>query len=112
MDIYHIWCDLQPGIRDLDFSNAVEAWLGDLAGRGLLEQYRITRCKLGLKHDALPEWHMMLETRNLAQLEDAFQHAASRKDPAESLHRDVYGKVQNVKFALYRDFPDAVRMEE
>lgn len=111
MDIYHIWCDLQPGVKDLDFSRAVDAWLGALQEQDMLESYRITRCKLGLKHDALPEWHMMLETRNLAQLDDAFQHAASRADPAESLHRDVYSKVQNVKFALYRDFPDAVRQQ-
>lgn len=27
VDIYHIWCELKPGVWDLDFVSAVWAWL-------------------------------------------------------------------------------------
>jgi hypothetical protein len=36
---------------------------------------------------------------------------ASRADPVESFHHAVNSKVQDVVFALYRDFPDATRVQ-
>ena len=45
-----------------------------------------------------------------AQLEMAFAHVAARAEPVESFHHAVNSKVRDVVFALYRDFPDAVRV--
>ncbi|MDP6573622.1 MAG: hypothetical protein QGI63_01750 [Rhodospirillales bacterium] len=28
MDIYHIWCDLKPGVSDMEFSDNIGTYLG------------------------------------------------------------------------------------
>ena len=110
MDLYNIWCDLKPGVRDLEFVDAVCRYLGGLQQSGQLSRYRIMRGKLGLGIPELPEWHLQLEFNDLAQLDAAFQRAAERTDPVESFHHAVNSKVSRVRFGLYRDFPDAVRV--
>lgn len=110
MDIYHIWCNLKPGVGDLDFVTGVRAYLDHLRGTGRVRGYRITRAKLGLKPPQLREFHITIEVDDLAQLQAAFDHVASRADPVESLHHAVNSKVQDAFFALYRDFPDEVRV--
>ena len=109
MDIYHVWCDLRPGVSDLTFAENVAGYLGRLKSDGLVEAWRLTRRKLGLAPDGFGEFHLMIETRNLAQLDDAFQHVSGRREPVESFHFAVNSLVQNARFALYRDFPDAHR---
>jgi hypothetical protein len=111
MDIYHIWFDLKPGVGDLDFSRKVDVWLGHLKQRGLIEGWRLTRRKLGLGPPGLGGFHILIDVKNLAQLEEAFQVAAHRREPAEGFHFGVNSLVQNAVFALYRDFPDPVRHE-
>jgi hypothetical protein len=59
----------------------------------------------------LGEFHLIIETRDLAQLDSAFHLAAARREPTESVHFGVNSQVCNVTFALYRDFPDAFRQE-
>lgn len=107
MDIYHIWCDLKPGIRDTDFTDAAKTYLDTLANEGYLASFRITRRKLGLGGPA--EFHLMLEFENLDKLDNAFRQVASRSDPVEDFHFAVNSKVTDVSFALYRDFPDEFR---
>ena len=34
MDIYHVWCDLEDGVGDLDFARRIDAYLGGLWRRG------------------------------------------------------------------------------
>lgn len=109
MNIYHIWAGLKPGVRDMDFVEAVNEYLGALAGEGRLESYRVTRRKLGLGLEALPEFHIMIEFRDLAQFDQTFGVVASRSEPIESLHHAVNSRVAEVRFALYRDFPDECR---
>ncbi len=109
MDIYHVWCDLKPGIGDLTFTEGVARYLGHLKDQGLIETWRLTRRKLGLGPPALGEFHLMIEVRDLAQLDAAFQRVAGRKEPVEGFHFGVNSLVQNAVFALYRDFPDPVR---
>ena len=53
----------------------------------------------------------MLEFDNLAQLDGAFSLAAERSDPIDGFHRAVNQRVARIDFALYRDFPDAVRLQ-
>lgn len=109
MDIYHIWCDLRPGVKDLDFTDAASAYLGSLVKNGQLSTYRITRRKLGLGGPA--DFHLMLEFDGLSQLDNAFKTVAARRGPVETFHQAVNSKVTNVSFALYRDFPDDFRDE-
>lgn len=109
MNLYHVWCDLKPGIGDIAFSERVAAYLGRLKENGLIEDWRLTRRKLGLGPAGLGEFHLMIFVRDLAQLDKAFDRVASRAEPVEGLHFGVNSLVTNATFALYRDFPDPVR---
>ena len=110
MDIYHIWCNLKTGVSDTEFTDAAIHYFDYLKSAGRLHAYRIMRRKLGLGPAQLHEFHIMLEFENLAQLDESFQHVATRSDPVESFHHAVNSKVSDVMFALYRDFPDSVRV--
>lgn len=109
MDIYDIWVDLKPGQRDMEFVEHVGRYLGKLKADGLIEGFRVSRRKLGLGIPGLGEFHIAIETRDLAQLERAFQTVSSRADPVETFHHAVNSRVENFKAALYRDFPDPHR---
>jgi hypothetical protein len=110
MNIYHIWCNLKAGVSDLEFCARTRAYLEQLQSAGRLAAFRITRAKLGLRPPALREFHIMLEFEDLAQLDSAFGAVAARTDPVEQFHHAVNSLVQDVMFALYRDFPDSVRV--
>ena len=79
------------------------------ASEGKLVDYRLSRRKLGLGPDALGEFHIVVETRNLAQLDEAFKQVSERAEPVESLHAAVNQSATDLTFALYRDFPDSHR---
>ena len=110
MDIYHAWCDLKQGVRDTEFADAVTRYITHLHSEGLIKSWRLTRRKLGLGRPGLGEFHLMIECRDLAQLDAAFARVAGRAEPAEGFHFGVNSLVQNAGFALYRDFPDAGRV--
>lgn len=109
MNIYHIWCDLKPGVSDITFSDHVAKYLGHLKDGGHIASWRLTRRKLGLGPSTVGEFHIIIETKDLAQLDGAFTHVASRRDPVEGFHHGVNMLVTNAQFALYRDFPDPIR---
>jgi hypothetical protein len=109
MDYYHAWFNLKNSGADLDFTEKVHAFLGHLEERKMIEGYRLTRRKLGFGPSDLGEFHITIELKDLTQLDHAFLHAATRGPDVEPLHAGVYAAVKDVKFALYRDFPDPVR---
>lgn len=106
MDVYHIWCDLKDSREDKAFAAAVAAYLGHHKAEGRIESWRLLRRKLGLGPDGMGEFHILIETKDLAQLEQAFRAAASRSGEVERLHAAVYSRVTNARFGLARDFPD------
>jgi len=109
MDLYHIWCDLKPGVSDVMLVENATKYLGHLKSGGRIQGWRLTRRKLGFGVAGLGEFHIIIETNDLAQLEQAFQHVSSRREPVEGLHHGLNSLVQNATFALYRDFPDLHR---
>ena len=109
MDIYHAWCNLKPGVGDVAFAEGVAKYMGHLKEAGLIAGWRLTRRKLGLGPAHLGEFHLMIEVRDLAQLDAAFARVASRSEPTEGFHFGVNSLVTDAVFALYRDFPDAIR---
>ena len=111
MDVYHIWCNLKPGVHDMEFVDGVKTYLDHLRSQGQLLTYRITRAKLGFKPPHLREFHITIDFEDLAQMQTAFEKVSSRTNPIESLHHVVNSKVQDIFFALYRDFPDATRVQ-
>lgn len=110
MNTYEIWVDLAPGVRDLDFVDAVQAYLDHLQAAGNLAGYRIRRRKFGFGPDGLGEFNISVEFEDLAQMDRAFGQAATRDAEIEPLHAAVYEKVRSFRSALYRDFPDDVRV--
>lgn len=111
MDHYHIFFDMKPGVKDTEFSRALGRYMDHLRKQGLIEGYRLSRKKLGLAPRELGEFHCVIATQSLAQLESAFQHVSARAEPVECLHFDVNRHATNLTFALYRDFPDPQRLE-
>lgn len=109
MDLYHIWCNLRPDVSDLEFCESTNAYLDRLRELGRIEGFRITRRKLGLGPSELGEFHIMIEVQDLAQLDSAFREASARQGEVEMLHASVNQRAQDVRFALYRDCPDAHR---
>ena len=109
MDCYEIWADLAPGATDLEFSDAVAAFLGHLQSRGEIESWTLRRRKFGFGPEGLGEFNVSIRCRDLEQLDRAFHHAATRAPEIEAIHREVFRRVTNFRSALYRDFPDAER---
>ncbi|MFP5320745.1 MAG: DUF6614 family protein [Acidimicrobiia bacterium] len=107
MDVYEIEVDLRPGVRDVTFVRAIERYLGALAADGSIESWRLLRRKLGL--GAGGEFKILIETRDLAQLDEAFRLVSTRTEPVEGAHHGVNQLVVNFRASLYRDFPDPHR---
>jgi hypothetical protein len=109
VNIYHVWCNLRPGVGDVAFSERLALYMDHLKTEGLIENWRLGRRKLGLGPKGLGEFHIMIEVRDLAQLDAAFDRVAGRREPVEGFHFGVNSLVEDAVFALYRDFPDPVR---
>jgi hypothetical protein len=109
MNYYHIWCNIRPGIKDLQFVAAVRNYLGYLQAKGHIEAYTIARRKFGFSPPNLGDFHITIHCRELAQLDDAFKLAATRDGEVERLHAPVFSSACDTVTALYRDFPDEQR---
>jgi hypothetical protein len=110
MDLFLNWFDLAPGVKDVEFCDAVAAYLGPLLQRGEIASWRLTRRKLALGPAELGEFFLVIEVEGLAQLDRAFATVSTRTGPIEGLHAAVNQKARNLRAALYRDFPDAHRV--
>jgi len=109
MDVYQASFTLKPGADDMAFVDALHAWLDHLRGHGLIDGYRVLRRKLGLAPEGWGEFQVLVEVRDLAQLDAAFGRVAAREEPEEELHHAVNSRVECVAFGLFRDFPDPQR---
>ncbi len=108
VDVYEIAVDLRPGVGDLTFASAIERYLGALQADGRIESWRLLRRKLGFGQGG--EFKVLIETRDLAQLDAAFQVVSARQDPVEERHHGVNALVMNFQASLFRDFPDPQRV--
>ena len=109
MDCYLASFGLQDGVKDADFVSDLEAYMARLEQDGLIEGHRLLRRKLGLGPRAPGEFLLLMDVRDMAQLERAFQTVGQRAEPLEGAHFAVNSKVKDLFFALYRDFPDSFR---
>lgn len=111
MQHYHMWFNLKDSRTDLQFCAAVDAYLGYLKAQGRIERWNLTRRKFGFGPPEIGEFHVVVEAKTLAQLDEAFSLVATRDGEVERLHRPVYSMVTDFKSALYRDFPDPERVQ-
>ena len=85
----------------------MKEFLQHLVDEGKMESYRITRCKMGFRSMDIPEWHIMMEFQNMAQLDSAFDRVAPLEGELENKHRSFNQFVSgNIQHALFRDWPD------
>lgn len=109
MQYYEMWFNLKDSHRDVEFARNVDAYLGHLKSQGKIEGWRLTRRKFGFGPPSLGEFNVTVWTRDMAQLDTAFDLVATRAGEVEKLHMPVYSMVTDFVSALYRDFPDPVR---
>lgn len=109
MNTYEVWCDLAPGIGDLEFVASLRAYLDPLVAEGRMVRYRIRRRKLGFGPEGIGEWNVSMDFKGLAQLDEAFVRVSRRDAEIENLHAAVFSKVVNFRSGLYREFPDPHR---
>jgi hypothetical protein len=110
MDIYHIWCEKSSDISDLNWVNNMKSFLDHLVTENKMVSYRITRCKMGFRSIAdMPEWHIMMEFNDMAQMDSAFKRVAPLEGELESKHKSFNQFVSgNIQHALFRDWPDSL----
>ena len=107
-DLYTIWANKQGDISDIDFVNNMKSFLQHLVNEGKMISYRITRCKMGFRSVAdMPEWFIIMEFENMAQIDEAFKRVAPLEGKLEDKHRSFNQFVaRDIQHALWRDYPD------
>src|SRR5690242_19997542 len=55
------WYDLNPGVSDIEFCESAAKYLGHLRTKGMIESWRITRRKLGLRSTGT--WRLSCDDR-------------------------------------------------
>lgn len=108
MDIYTIWADKAEGITDTDWVANMRQFFDHLVSEDRMVTYRITRCKMGFRSiPDMPEWMILMEFRDMGQMDRAFQRVARKEGELEDKHRSFNQFVgSNIQHALFRDFPD------
>ena len=108
MDIYTIWADKEGDISDLEWVNNMKSFFDHLVNEGKMETYRITRCKMGFRSIAdMPEWMILMEFKDMAQMDNAFKRVAPLEGELEVKHKSFNQFVgDNIQHALFRDWPD------
>ena len=79
----------------MGLAESFERFMTYLKERGVIEGWRLTRSKLGLSPAGLGEFHFMLEVKSLAQLDEAFNHVATRAGEVEGNHHSVNSLIRN-----------------
>jgi hypothetical protein len=107
-DLYTIWADKEDNISDIDWVAGMRRFFDHLVAEDRMLGYRITRCKMGFRSIAdMPEWMIIMEFRDMAQMELAFKRVAKKEGELEEKHQSFNQFVSgNIQHALFRDWPD------
>lgn len=107
MNIYTIYADHKDNITAQDFVAKMSLFLDKLVEHGKMDNYRITRMKLGFRSMDLPEFRIDMEFENMQQLDDAMTITIADKD-VDKVHVgfNQYVDVDTIQHFLYRDYPD------
>ena len=109
MDIYTIWANKEGDITDLEWVTGMKSFFDHLIEEGKMESYRITRCKMGFRSIAdMPEWMLLMEFKNMAQMDEAFKRVAPLEGELEVKHKSFnqFVDCSTIQHALFRDWPD------
>ncbi len=106
MNHFHIWCNLQAGVKDRDFAADAQEFLAGLHARELCEGYNIARKQFVIAPPELGRFHITVEFTTLAQMQQAFAYIESAEDDAAESHRRLVAAIRSLTTALYRDYPE------
>jgi len=108
MNYYHIWADPIQGTKPIEFAIKMKKFLDELVALKKMESYKLTRMKLGFRSFDLPEFHIIMEFRNMQQLDDAMTAVLNDENNIEESHTGFNKLVdgETIQHALYRDYPD------
>ena len=108
MDIYHIFADHHPEVDSYEFADKMRSFLDGMVSLGKMQNYRLTRAKLGFRSMDLPEFHVMMEFVNMQQLDDAMTSVLRNEKNIDESHVTFNSlvDVNSIQHFLYRDFPD------
>ena len=108
-DLYTIWANKDGDVSDLEWVTGMKRFFNHLISEGKMESYRITRCKMGFRSIAdMPEFMILMEFKNMAQMDEAFRRVAPLEGELEVKHKSFnqYVDCSTIQHALFRDFPD------
>ena len=111
MDIYHIFADHNEDTDAYTFVKKMSVFLDHMVELGRMESYRIMRMKLGFRSMNLPEFHIMMEFKNMQQLDDAMTAVIRNETNIDESHVTFNSlvDVDTIQHFLYRDFPDQIQ---
>lgn len=111
MNLYHCAIDLRDDAKAVSFAVAVEAWMGLLRSKGVIEEWRLCRRKLGFGAPMARDFLLEIELRDLSQLDQAFRFCGTGDETVERLYTAVHQMIGAFETSLYRSFPDPERAE-
>jgi hypothetical protein len=108
MDVYTIYADHTEDTDAHTFAKLMDKFLSKMVDMGKMENYRITRMKLGFRSMDLPEFRIDMEFKNMQQLDDAMTGVIRNESNIEDEHVGFNHlvDVKTIQHFLYRDFPD------
>ena len=86
MDYYHIWADPVEGTDAKDFAIKMKRFLDQLVKMNKMESYKLTRMKLGFRSMDIPEFHIMMQFKNMQQLDNAMTAVLNDEEKIEDAH--------------------------
>ena len=112
MNLYHCMITLKSDAKALAFASAADHWLTGLTERGLIGGWTLYRRKFGLASSQHSDFLLMIEVKDMAQLETAFQALSDAPDDRDQRHHDlVHEMIAHADIGLYRPYPDAASRE-
>tara|TARA_E500000318_G_scaffold91279_1_gene89456 strand:- start:128 stop:490 length:363 start_codon:yes stop_codon:yes gene_type:complete len=110
MDIYSIFANHVEETDAKTFVKKMSVFLDGLVDMGRMESYRIMRMKLGFRSMDLPEFHIMMEFKNMQQLDDAMSSVITNEKMIDVSHVRFNQLVdmETIQHFLFRDFPDQI----
>jgi hypothetical protein len=111
MNIYACLIDLKPAVNPLAFAHAAAAWFDMLKAADRIMGWQLQRRKLHLAGQGFGDFLLLVELRDLAQLDAAFLHLSSGSDADGRAYDLMHAMIDRFEVGLYRPYPDTVQVE-
>ena len=104
MNIYTIYAELAQGVKPNEFVERITEYFATLP---TLQNFRITRMKLGFRSKDLGEWRIDMDFETMQDLDDAMSHTLLNGDTVtKHIGFNQLVDADTIDHFLYRDWPD------